>query len=320
MLQKYETRQDQRNSKGLDTYRHLLEILLRLRQICCHWKLCGSDRIANLLKILDSKDVVELNSENRLALQAILQLSIDSSDECAICLETLHNPVITACKHAFGYTCIERVIVEQAKCPMCRAPLADVNQLVQPAVEEAEEEADIDVDTKSSKTEALMSILQASRRDPASKVVIFSQWTSFLNIIQHQLEAAGYKYTRVDGTMTASARDSALTLLSSSPDVRILLASLSVCSVGLNLVAADTVILADLWWAPAIEDQAVDRVHRLGQTRPTTVWRLVMEESIDERVLEIQAEKRRLVGKAFREEGKQKGKMTRLADIQKLLR
>ena len=74
-------------------------------------------------------------------------------------------------------------------------------------------------------------------------------------------------------------------------------------------------------WAPAIEDQAVDRVHRLGQTRPTTVWRLVMEDTVEERVLNIQAEKRKLVDKAFQEKQgkKKKTKETRMADILKLL-
>lgn len=102
-----------------------------------------------------------------------------------------------------------------------------------------------------------------------------------------------------------------------------MLASLAVCSVGLNLVAANQVILADSWWAPAIEDQAVDRVHRLGQKRPTTVWRLVMEGSIEESVLEIQAQKRKLMLTAFREKGGKRaasGKMARLADIERLLR
>jgi len=300
----------------------LLEILLRLRQVCCHWKLCG-DRINNLLSIIESDSIVELNQENRLALQGLLLLSIESQDECPVCLESLHNPVITACKHVFGYDCIERVISTQQKCPLCRANLPDTDQLVQPAAEKIEaEDEDIDVETKSSKTEALMSILKASRRDPKSKVVIFSQWTSFLNIIQHQIGESGYKYTRIDGTMSATQRDKAISALEFDPGVRILLASLSVCSVGLNLVAADTVILADSWWAPAIEDQAVDRVHRLGQTRRTTVWRLIMEDSIEERVLEIQGDKRKLVGKAFKEKGKRdvEGKTTRMADIQKLLR
>lgn len=262
-----------------------------------------------------------LNKENCKALQVLLQLCIDSRDECSICLEELNNPVITACKHIFCRECIERTIGLQHKCPMCRGQLADNQCLVEPAIEEKTmEDEDIDIETKSSKTEALMSILTAGRRDPESKVVIFSQWTSFLNIIQHQLNEAGFKYTRIDGTMSAQVRDAAVTALESDPDTKILLASLSVCSVGLNLVAADTVILADSWWAPAIEDQAVDRVHRLGQTRPCKVWRLVMEDSIEERVLEIQVEKRKLVSKAFQEKAKGgKEKTTRLGDIQKLL-
>jgi SWI/SNF-related matrix-associated actin-dependent regulator of chromatin subfamily A3 len=312
--------QSGKSKKGLDMYRHVLEVLLRMRQVCCHWKLCGT-RVTDLLALLESDEVVALTKENRAALQVLLQLSIDSRDECSICLEELHNPVITACKHVFGGECIERTIELQHKCPMCRAELVDKDCLVHSAVEEkATEDEDIDVETKSSKTEALMSILAASRRDPKSKVVIFSQWTSFLNIIQHQLNEGGMKFARIDGTMSATARDASMTALESDPDTRILLASLSVCSVGLNLVAADTVILADSWWAPAIEDQAVDRVHRLGQTRPCTVWRLVMEDSIEERVLSIQAEKRKLVGKAFQEKEKGgKEKNTRMGDILKLL-
>lgn len=309
-----------KSKKGQNVYRHVLEILLRMRQVCCHWKLCGS-RVTDLLALLENDDVVAFSKENVAALQVLLQLSIDSRDECSICLEELHNPVITACKHIFGQECLERTIELQHKCPMCRAELVDKDCLVHPAQEEeSAEDPTIDTDTKSSKTEALMSILTASRRDPLSKVVIFSQWTSFLNIIQRQLTEAGMRYARIDGTMSATVRDAGMTALESDPDCRILLASLSVCSVGLNLVAADTVILADSWWAPAIEDQAVDRVHRLGQTRPCTVWRLVMEDSIEERVLSIQAEKRLLVGKAFQEKAKGgKEKTTRMGDILKLL-
>lgn len=315
MVKKY---QDGNGKNGMDAYRHILEILLRLRQVCCHWKLCGS-RIKDLMALIEAEGPVVLNKENTKALQELLQLSIDSYEECSICLEDLHNPVITACKHVFGQECIERTIELQHKCPLCRFPLADERCLVQPAEEEKVDEI-IDVETKSSKTEALMSILNASRQDPKSKVVIFSQWTSFLDIIQLQVKEAGMKYTRIDGTMQAHVRDAAMAALESDPDTRILLASLSVCSVGLNLVAADTVILADSWWAPAIEDQAVDRVHRLGQRRPCTVWRLVMEGSIEERVLDIQSEKRKLVSKAFQEKSKDgKGKTTRMGDILKLL-
>jgi SWI/SNF-related matrix-associated actin-dependent regulator of chromatin subfamily A3 len=204
---------------------------------------------------------------------------------------------------------------------MCRAELSS-DELVEPAPEHSahEDEDSLDPETKSSKTEALLKILQATLKNDGSKVIIFSQWTSFLTVIQRQLDEAGYTYTRVDGSMNTSQRDAAIRSLDHNPATRIMLASLAVCSVGLNLVSADTVILADSWWAPAIEDQAVDRVHRLGQTRPTTVWRLVMEGTVEERVLDIQGEKRELVNKAFQEKrGKKKTKETRMGDILKLL-
>ncbi|KAA8570869.1 hypothetical protein EYC84_000258 [Monilinia fructicola] len=319
MAQQFQEESESRKKNKIK-YTHILEILLRMRQVCNHWKLC-ENRVTSLMEAIEKDDVVVLNAENRLALQMLLQLSIDNQEECSICLEELHNPVITACKHAFGKECIERTIEIQHKCPLCRAELANNDCLVHPAVEKVEDE-EINTDEKSSKTEALMQIIKVTHNDPLSKVVIFSQWTSFLNIVQKQLEQSGIKFARIDGSMTAPQRDKGMQSLESDPECRILLASLAVCSVGLNLVSADTVILADSWWAPAIEDQAVDRVHRLGQKRECKVWRLVMEGSIEERVLEIQAEKRKLVGKAFQEKVKErrgKCKETRMGDVLRLL-
>ena len=265
--------------------------------------------------------MVQLTPENRVLLQQALQLVIESQEECPVCIDPMTSPVITHCKHVFCRGCILKVLENQTKCPMCRAELSS-DELVEPAPEHSAQEDDdsLDPETKSSKTEALLKILQATLKNDGSKVIIFSQWTSFLTVIQRQLDEAGYTYTRVDGSMNTSQRDTAIRSLDHDPATRIMLASLAVCSVGLNLVSADTVILADSWWAPAIEDQAVDRVHRLGQTRPTTVWRLVMEGTVEERVLDIQGEKRELVNKAFQEKrGKKKTKETRMGDILKLL-
>ncbi|KAI9748484.1 MAG: hypothetical protein M1835_001781, partial [Candelina submexicana] len=303
ILQTYKKRQGQGGTDTLQTYRHLLEILLRLRQVCNHWKLCN-DRMTKLMALLAANKTFDLTLENRQALQDMLQLSIDSREDCPLCLDDLHNPVITACTHVFGFECIERTIELQHKCPMCRAELEDTACLVRPAEEltEAPNQPEVDAES-SSKVEALLTILKASHRKPGTKVVIFSQWTSFLDVVQHQLAEHGFGFTRIDGTMSATRRDQAMAKLESDPDTTIMLASLAVCSVGLNLVVASQVILCDSWWAPAIEDQAIDRVHRLGQTKPTTVFRLVMEGSIEERVLDIQKEKRRLMMTAFREEG-----------------
>ncbi|KAF5667865.1 helicase-like transcription factor [Fusarium heterosporum] len=301
-------------------FQNVLERLLRLRQVCNHWTLC-KERVSDILNLLDEHEVVPLNDKNRGLLQDALRLYIESQEECAICYDNPTDPVITTCKHVFCRNCILRAIQLQHKCPMCRNKL-DENALLEPAPEDAgDETADFDAESQSSKTEAMMQILKASMRKEGSKVVVFSQWTAFLNIVEAQLKAEKMGYTRLDGSMKADKRDKAIDALDNDPNTRIMLASLAVCSVGLNLVAADTVILSDSWWAPAIEDQAVDRVHRLGQTRETTIFRLVMEGSVEERVLDVQSEKRELVTKAFREKDarNKKRQNTRAGDISKLL-
>ena len=258
------------------------------------------------------------NDKNRALLQAALRLYIQSQEECAVCYELPTEPVITNCKHVYCRECITRAIKLQRKCPLCRNPLSEDN-LLEPAPEGSEDD-NFDIDTQSSKTEAMLHILNATLKNKGSKVIVFSQWTSFLNIIQNQLAASNIQYTRLDGSMNTTKRDAAIHALDNDPETRVMLASLAACSVGLNLVSADTVILSDSWWAPAIEDQAVDRVHRLGQTRETAVWRLIMENTVEERVVDIEAEKRQLVEKAFQEKGKDKqAKVTRMADLRKLL-
>ncbi|EXJ83871.1 hypothetical protein A1O1_07499 [Capronia coronata CBS 617.96] len=313
--------------KGDNTMTNLLEVLLRLRQTCNHWKMCGEDRVKKLLELVEGETLVDvMKPENRKALQDLLQLQIDSQEDCCVCLDSLKAPVITACAHAFCRDCIERVIETQHKCPMCRAQLASNDQLVEPAAgfgEGDRPDLDIDPDVTSSKIEALVKVLRASEADPDVKTVVFSQWTSFLDLVQSQLLRHGLSFTRLDGKMNSARRDAAIDSLDSDPSCKIMLASLSVCSVGLNLVAANQVILADSWWAPAIEDQAVDRVHRLGQIRDCKVIRLVVEGTIEDEVLENQAKKRKLASDAFgdRNAGKQRKEMRAgtLGDIERLL-
>ncbi|KAJ9257883.1 hypothetical protein DTO207G8_1660 [Paecilomyces variotii] len=312
-----------KDKHGNTTYSHLLEVILRLRQVCNHWSLC-KNRIDKLMSMLEEHKVVQLTPENIKALQDMLQLRIESQEVCSVCLDLLEQPVITACAHPFCRACIEQVIEKQHKCPLCRAEIEDTSTLVSPAVELGEDEGsgEVDPDSPSSKIEALIKILTAKGQAPDTKTVVFSQWTSFLDIIEPHLERNGISFARIDGKMQSAKRDKSTHQFSNDPECKVLLASLNVCSVGLNLVAANQVILADSWWAPAIEDQAMDRVYRLGQKRETTIWRLVMEGSIEDRVLEIQDTKRNLIMAAFRETGKKKkaeDKAARLADLEKLI-
>ncbi|EON61802.1 hypothetical protein W97_01019 [Coniosporium apollinis CBS 100218] len=341
-LDTYRAEQGSSGANAAKAYRHLLEILLRLRQMCNHWKLCGEERFTALTALLEKQKTVDLTPENKASLQQLLQLSIESQDDCPVCLDNLKDPVITCCAHVFCHACIEQVIEHQHKCPLCRAEIESTAALVRPAKEIPDSAASAPVDAKdgdgdgdegtSSKIHALLSILRASRKqNKGNKTVVFSQWTSFLDIIQQHLDDEGVGYTRIDGTMPAARRDEAMERLEQDPGCEILLASLGVCSVALNLVAANQVVLMDSWWAPAIEDQAIDRVHRLGQTKPTTVFRLVMEGSIEETVLRIQQDKRKLMMLAFAEKdgaaeggaagrrGRGNARGARLADIERLL-
>lgn len=302
-------------------YSHLLEVLLRLRQICDHWVLCRN-RVDKLMGDLEKHKVVPLTPENTQALRDLLQIQIESQEVCAICLDNLEQPVITACAHAFCRSCIEQVIERQHKCPLCRSEINDSSMLVEPEAPLGENPDTVvaDPSNPSSKIEALMKILTAQGQAPDTKTVVFSQWTSFLDLVEPHLEQRGIKFVRIDGKMPSVKRDNSIKVFSNEPACTVLLASLSVCSVGLNLVAANQAILADSWWAPAIEDQALDRVYRLGQKRETTMWRLVMEDSIEERVLDIQKRKRDLMLAAFRETAKKpEDRATRVADLETLL-
>ncbi|KAI1767745.1 SNF2 family N-terminal domain-containing protein [Hypoxylon sp. FL1150] len=319
MLEAYRRRKQSAKGQGNQIrFTSVLEKLLRLRQICNHWSLIG-DRVKDVLKPLDGEKLVKFTPENLKILQQALLTATTEGEECPICIEAIsvHTPVITACKHRFGKPCITRSLEIKDTCPMCRQKLT-LDSLVglEPVDNDNEE---FDGDTRSSKTQALEKILTAKLKDPKSKIIIFSQWTSFLHVIGKLLDDAGLKYCSIEGWMKIAKRDESIEALNNDPDTRIMLASLAASGVGLNLVAADTVILVDSWWAPAIEDQAVDRVHRLGQTRETTVWKLVMDGSIEERVLDIQAKKRELVDLAFQDKVREKKETSRLDDVLQLL-
>ncbi|KAI0094363.1 SNF2 family N-terminal domain-containing protein [Irpex rosettiformis] len=130
--------------------------------------------------------------------------------------------------------------------------------------------------------------------DGVVKTVVFSQWTTMLDKIEDALELARIRYDRLDGTMKRDERTRAMEALKHDPGCEVLLVSLKAGGVGLNLTAAQRVYLMDPYWNPAVENQAVDRIHRLGQTRPVTTVKLVIEGSIEARLLEVQRKKTEL--------------------------
>ncbi|KAG9118944.1 hypothetical protein FRC07_006271 [Ceratobasidium sp. 392] len=127
--------------------------------------------------------------------------------------------------------------------------------------------------------------------DGPTKSVVFSQWTSMLDKIEDALEEAAIRFSRLDGTMKREDRSRAMDALKTDPSCEVLLVSLRAGGVGLNLTAARRVYLMDPYWNPAVENQAVDRIHRLGQTRPVTTIKLIIENTIEARLLEVQKRK-----------------------------
>lgn len=148
--------------------------IAKFRLRCNHWTLC-KDRVVDLLKSLEDQDVVVLNAKNREILQQALRVFIENQEECPICIDTLTSPVITHCKHIFCGGCIRKVVQTQAKCPMCRASLSE-EALLEPAPETLGEEFELDTETQSSKTQAMLKIVQATLKNDGSKIIIFSQW------------------------------------------------------------------------------------------------------------------------------------------------
>ncbi|KAI8567575.1 hypothetical protein RHMOL_Rhmol02G0132600 [Rhododendron molle] len=139
-------------------------------------------------------------------------------------------------------------------------------------------------------------------RVAGEKAIVFSQWTRMLDLLESGLRKSSIEYRRLDGTMSITARDKAVKDFNTLPEVSVMIMSLKAASLGLNMVAACHVLLLDLWWNPTTEDQAIDRAHRIGQTRPVTVLRLTVKDTVEDRILALQQKKREMVASAFGED------------------
>ena len=153
-------------------------------------------------------------------------------------------------------------------------------------------------DEPSAKLDLLLPLLEELAEE-GQKALVFSQFTKLLGVVRARLDAAGVPYEYLDGR--TRNRKERVQRFQSDPDVPLFLISLKAGGHGLNLTAADCVFLLDPWWNPAVEAQAVDRAHRIGRERPVMAYRLIAENTIEERVLELQDRKRALAKALFDE-------------------
>ncbi|KAK2744368.1 DNA helicase rad5 [Myotisia sp. PD_48] len=291
---------------------------------------------------------------------ALKQIQAESSGECPICSEEpMISPAVTGCWHSACKKCLESYIKHQSdkaeipRCFSCRQPVTiqDIYEVVRhgspsqtPPETESHSPRSSDQPSNSSaprislrrinplspsartsaKIHALLTHL--TRLPKGTKAVVFSQFTSFLDLISPQLTTAGISHLRFDGTMSHKARTEVLRQFNSTnevfddvededddalsppnsqtrsrnigvgstnekPSPSVLLISLRAGGVGLNLTVANHVFMMDPWWSFAVEAQAIDRVHRMGQLRDVNVTRFVIKNSIEGRILRVQERK-----------------------------
>jgi SNF2-related domain/Helicase conserved C-terminal domain len=134
------------------------------------------------------------------------------------------------------------------------------------------------------------------------KALVFSQFTSMLRLIRSALEERGIPYLYLDGSVAAEERKRAVAKFQEEEDTRIFLISLKAGGVGLTLTAADYVYLVDPWWNPAVEQQAIDRSHRIGQEKKVFAYRMICRDSVEEKILQLQERKRSLASDLIADE------------------
>ena len=147
-------------------------------------------------------------------------------------------------------------------------------------------------------------------KDPTEKILIFSQFTSLLDLLEVPMLERHMRYQRYDGSMSMSDRADAIERFMDNADERIMLLSLKAGNAGLNLANASQVIILDPFWNPYVEEQAIDRAHRMPQQREVTVHRVLVPDTVEDRICQIQDKKREMIDTALDE--KSSKSLTRL--------
>ncbi|CAL9736807.1 DNA repair protein Rad5p [Monosporozyma servazzii] len=325
----------------LKKYSTILVHILRLRQICCDVELLGTlddndediprnsqmfasnTEIKRLIENTQNTTDEEFDEKEMTAIISSLKQKYPNLDslkkqECSICTTediNIDKMLLTECGHTFCENCLSEYIDYQKnkdkdaeiKCPLCRSSITR-NKLFAPSFLESKDTVVIthykDV-AKSAKLAALVENLrQLQDSSSGEQVIVFSQFSSFLDILERDLgEAFGkdkaeiYKF---DGRLSLKERSTVLKEFQEKDfsKQKILLLSLKAGGVGLNLTCASYAYMMDPWWSPSMEDQAIDRIHRIGQTNNVKVFRFIIEGSIEEKMLRIQ-ERKRTIGEAM---------------------
>ncbi|KAG2333517.1 hypothetical protein Bca52824_004697 [Brassica carinata] len=298
--------------KALHNYASILELLLRLRQCCDHPFLVMSRgdtaEYSDLKKLAkrflggkssglekEGKDVPSV----AFVQEVVEELSKGEQGECPICLEAFEDAVLTPCAHRLCRECLLASWRNSSSglCPVCRKTVSKQELITAPT--ESRFQVDVEKNwVESSKITALLQELE-SFRSSGSKSIIFSQWTAFLDLLQIPLSRNNISFVRLDGTLNQQQREKVLKQFSEDTSIMVMLMSLKAGGVGINLTAASNAFVMDPWWNPAVEEQAVMRIHRIGQTKEVKIRRFIIKGTVEERMEAVQARKQRMISGAL---------------------
>jgi len=297
--------------KVLHNYASILELLLRLRQCCDHPFLVMSrgdtQEFADLNKLAKrflrgGNGPVNGDSSclpSRAYIEEVVQELQKGEGECPICLEAFEDAVLTPCAHRLCRECLLSSwrSATAGLCPVCRKSMSKQDLITAPT----DSRFQIDVDknwVESSKISALLQELEVLRSSGA-KSIVFSQWTAFLDLLQIPLSRNNFSFARLDGTLNLQQREKVIKEFSEDRGILVLLMSLKAGGVGINLTAASSAFVMDPWWNPAVEEQAVMRIHRIGQTKTVSIKRFIVKGTVEERMEAVQARKQRMISGAL---------------------
>lgn len=262
--------------------------------------------ITRMRQLADHPDLVLKKVGNN-----ALSGDLDGVIMCQLCDDEAEEPIESKCHHRFCRMCIQEYVDSflgsNLQCPVCHIGLSI--DLEQPAIEVDEElftKASIVNRIKlgshggewrsSTKIEALVEELYKLRSDKHTiKSIVFSQFTSMLDLIEWRLKRAGFQTVKLQGSMTPQQRDNTIKHFMENTEVEVFLVSLKAGGVALNLCEASQVFLMDPWWNPSVEWQSMDRVHRIGQKRPIKITRFCIEDSIELKIIELQEKKANMI-------------------------
>ena len=314
----------------MKSYTTIFAQILRLRQSCCHPTLtrnktivaeeedavAAADMANGLADDMDLQSLIQRfesdstdEDANKFGAHVLKQIQDEALLECPICSEEpMEEQAVTGCWHSACKKCLLDYIEHQAnkgelpRCFNCREPTntRDVFEVIR-----HDDDDDYEVtatprislrrigSNSSAKIASLLTHLKRLRREePSVKSVVFSQFTSFLDLLEPALSRDKIQFMRFDGSMQQKQRAAVLNEFAATRKGCVLLLSLRAGGVGLNLTCAKRVFMMDPWWSWAVEAQAIDRVHRMGQEEEVIVKRFVVRESIEEKMLRIQERKK----------------------------